>query len=179
MLDRLALVAASTSNALSPCRQVYAHRLLSAHGPLDPKQCAGDGTTESGKFDCPCSDHSEFCAVPAILELTPSTNVPTSPTGIDVLVVDDTDPTLQALRTELRPDQAEVDGILGTTVLRGAEIDVDYPHDRLIARCPGRNCSARPQLAQKADRCQINSCIKGLQDFRDIDLNGVSLPGCP
>ena len=101
-----------------------------------------------------------------------------------MLVVDDTEPTLQALRTELRPDQPEVDGILGTDVLRGAEIDVDYPHDRLLARCPGSQCSARPSLAQVGDRCQINRCIKGLPDFRDLAPAGRSpddrnLPGCP
>jgi hypothetical protein len=113
-------------------------------------------------FDCPCKNGDAFCNVPAILELTP-------PGGIDVLVVDDTDPTLQALRTELRPDQPEVDGILGTNVLRGAEIDVDYPHDRLIARCPGGNCSARPGLALAQDVCQINRCITG----------SATAPACP
>ena len=151
-LDALALVAASTSNALAPCRQVYAHHLLAK------ANCA---TAD----DCPCENTQDFCAVPAMLELSP-------PAGIDVLVVPDTDLTLQALRTELRPDQPEVDGLLGTDVLRAAEIDVDYPHDRLIARCPGGNCSARPQLAQEGDRCQINRCIYGLAD-------PTKLAGCP
>jgi hypothetical protein len=183
MLDRLALVATSTSNALSPCRQVYAHRLLSGHGPIPADQCALDGKPASGMFDCPCKDHSEFCAVPAILELTPPAGVAMPPAGIDVLVVDDSDPTLQSLRAELRPDQAEVDGILGTDVLRLAEIDVDYPHDRLLARCPGGNCRARPQLAQDQDRCQINHCIQGLLDFKYLPPTNppdpiLLLPGC-
>lgn len=143
-IDALALVAASTSNALAPCRQVYAHHLLAKAA------CTTDD-------DCPCESTKNFCAVPAILELTP-------PAGVNVLVVPDTEPTLQALRTELRPDQPEVDGLLGTDVLRAAEIDVDYPHDRLIARCPGGDCSARPQLALERDRCQINRCIYGLAD---------------
>jgi len=153
-IDGLALVAISTSNALAPCRQVYAHHLLTTY-QLTATQCERDDKGNS-LFDCPCEDGAAFCAVPAVLELTPPT-----PAGIDVLVVDDTEPTLQALRTELRPDQPEVDGILGTEALRAAEIDVDYPHDRLLARCPGNNCSARPQFAQSSDICPINRCIIG------------------
>jgi hypothetical protein len=160
-LDRLALVATSTSNALSPCRQLYAHRLLTTH-KLSDDECRRDSDGNS-KQDCPCKDGSLSCAVPAILELAPQS-------GIGVLVVSDDDPTLQALRTELRPDQAEVDGLLGTDVLRSAEIDVDYPHDRVLARCPGGNCSARPQLAQEGDVCQINRCITH-------DVNAVECPG--
>jgi hypothetical protein len=155
-IDRLALVATSSSNALAPCRQVYAHRLLSNHVVNVDRECVShDGLPP--ELDCPCKDGSEFCAVPAILELTPSA-------GLDVLVVDDTDATLQALRTELRPDQPEVDGILGTNALRDAEIDVDYPHDRLLARCRSATCSARPELAQRKDRCQINRCIAGFKN---------------
>lgn len=159
-IDRLALVAISTSNALSPCRQLYAHRLLTTYA-LPPDLCQVNSNGVS-LFDCPCKDGSPLCPVPAIVELTP-------PAGIDVLVVSDDDPTLQALRAELRPDQPEVDGLLGTNALRTAEIDVDYPHDRLLARCPGGNCSARPQLAQASDICQINRCITGR----------VTAPNCP
>jgi hypothetical protein len=144
-IDGLALVASSTSNALAPCRQVYAHHLLAN------RDCA------PGEDDCPCEDGSTFCAVPAILELTAPPPAP----GIDVLVVDDTNPTLQALRTELRPDQPEVDGLLGIDVLRAAEIDVDYPHDRLIGRCTSTGCAARPQLAEARDRTQIQGCLAG------------------
>jgi len=104
-------------------------------------------------LDCPCKDGKLFCAVPGILELMPA-----SPASINLLVVPDTDMTLQALRAELRPDQPEVDGILGTEVLSNAEIDVDYPHDRLLARCTGSTCLARPQFAQDSDICQINRC---------------------
>lgn len=151
-LDRMALVGPSISNGLSPCRHIYAHHMLS-DGPL--AQNAPNMTcSDLPGMDCPCKDGSSFCAVPAIVELTP-------PAGIDVLVVPDSDSTLQALRTELRPDQPEVDGILGTFSLHGAEIDVDYPHDRLIARCSPPGCRVRPQLTQEDDRCRINGCIYG------------------
>src|SRR5204862_7118211 len=102
---------APSSNSLAPCRQLYAHRLFSALGPIQSADCAGSGQTGGDQIDCPCKDGSSFCAVPATFELAPQG-------GVDVLVVDATEPTLQALRTELRPDQPEVDGILGTHVFR-------------------------------------------------------------
>jgi hypothetical protein len=141
-INRLALVARSTSNPLSPCRQIWAHDLLLR------RECAAP------EEDCPCKDGSDFCPVPAVLALNP-------PAGLDVLVVSDIDPTLQALRTELRPDQPEVDGLLGTNALRTAEIDVDYPHDRLLARCTRGNCTARPQLSERRDRTQVAGCLAG------------------
>lgn len=154
-IDRLALVASATSNPQSPCRQIYAHRLLTMHGRIPQEQCAKDGDTADNVtlFDCVCKNDNDFCDAPAFLELAP-------PERIELLVVPDSDPTLQALRTELRPDQAEVDGLLGTNVLRGAEIDVDYPHDRLIARCTTASCTARPQLARESDRTQIMGCLR-------------------
>jgi hypothetical protein len=157
-IDAIALVAAASSNSLAPCRQVYAHQFLASHDCSSASQAQMDE-------DCPCENGDTFCPVPAILQLTP-------PPGIDVLVVPDTDPTLQALRTELRPDQQELDGVLGTDALRTAEIDVDYPHDRLIARCAGAGCVARPQLVDTAYRCQVNRCM----DNDASDQN--TLPGC-
>jgi len=172
-INRLALVAAPTSNSLSPCRQIYAHRLLTTY-KLTNADCTIDPNTGISPRDCPCKDGSLFCAVPAILELTPEA-------GIDLLVVPDTDTTLQALRAELRPDQPEVDGILGTEALRNAEIDVDYPHDRLLARCPGTSCLARPQLAQDRDVCQINRCITAGQNTGGCGgvLPSIPLPPTP
>jgi hypothetical protein len=153
-INQMALVGASISNGLSPCRHIYAHHML-ADG-LVAQNPSMNCNAVTG-MNCPCKDGSSFCAVPAILELTP-------PASIPVLVVPDTEPTLQALRTELRPDQPEVDGLLGTDALRGAEIDVDYPHDRLIARCNQPGCLVRPQLTQEGDRCRINGCIYGPVD---------------
>ena len=159
-IDAITLVAAASSNSLAPCRQVYAHQFLAAHN------CA-DNAHDRGSEDCPCESGDQFCPVPAVLDLTP-------PAGVTLLVVPDTDPTLQALRTELRPDQQEIDGVLGTDVLRTAEIDVDYPHDRLLGRCPGAGCVARPQLALQDDRCQVNKCMD-----HDATFPQDALPGCP
>jgi hypothetical protein len=142
-INRLTLVSNSSSNPLSPCRQIYAHQFFF------PGDC-----DDRPDLECPCKSGDVFCAVPAMLALDP-------PTGLAVLVVADTDPTLQALRTELRPDQPEVDGVLGTDALRTAEIDVDYPHDRLVARCAAGGCIARPQFAENTDaeRTQLRRCV--------------------
>jgi hypothetical protein len=143
----LALVGNPTATTpRAPCRQVYAHHKMTVANcfPSDP--------------DCPClstdPNNGTFCSVPAIVELAP-------PGGLDVLVVSDADDTLQALRTELRPDQAEVDGILGADALRTLELDVDYQHDRALVRCTDlASCGVRPQLLQAADRGFIvGDCI--------------------
>ena len=139
-VSSLALVGNSTTNPRAPCRQVYAHHLLAA------------GDCEPG-FDCPCLGGPTFCPVPAIIELTPA--VP-----LDVLVVPDDDPTLQALRTELRPDRPEVDGILGTAALTALELDLDYQHNRALGRCSDVTaCAARPELSYEDRRATVESCL--------------------
>ncbi len=141
-IPSLALVGSTTSNTRAPCRQVFAHHMLTE------RNCqTGD--------DCPCPgdiSQNPFCPVPAVMELAPAG-------GIGVLIVDDTEPTLQALRTELSPDQPEVDGILGLDAMRLAEIDIDYPHDRVLGRCTPPLCTARPELAAEGNRTQIKGCL--------------------
>jgi hypothetical protein len=143
----LALVAMSNADPRAPCRQVWASRLMVE------RDCNLDGSD-----DCPCAPGSFTCGVPAVTELT-------IPVGLDVLVVSDADPTLQALRTELRPDQPEVDGVLAASALRGLELDIDYPHDRLLARCTDPTaCTARPQLTSGcssdcSDRTHVRGCL--------------------
>jgi hypothetical protein len=142
-LPSIALVGNSPSNPRAPCRQMWASHLLAARDCMP-----GD--------DCPCTDGATFCGVPALVELEPAT-------GIPVLVVADTDPTLQALRTELRPDRPEVDGILGTSALEAMELDIDYTHDRLLGRCVDRTtCGARAALPDRAARSYVNGCLDGL-----------------
>ena len=155
-LPRLALVATTGSNPGSPCHELYAHRYMMV-ADCPPMDSA-----------CPCTDETS-CAAPAVVELGP----PTAPGKLDVLVVEDSEPVLQALRAELRPDAAEVDGILGTDALHALQIDVDYPHNRVLARCARSNpdagvdagpdagtaaCLARPQLA-KGNRAAVAQCL--------------------
>jgi hypothetical protein len=138
-LPSLALVGNLGSNPRAPCRQVYAHHLLTG------RDCAhGD--------DCPCGT-DRFCPVPAIVEIAPPLRIP-------VLIVPDSDPTLLALRTELRPDRPEVNGILGTDALHTLELDIDYSHDRVLARCVDRtSCGARVTLAEPDSRRWVTGCL--------------------
>jgi hypothetical protein len=155
-IPSLALVADSAGNPLAPCREVYASHLLAQ----DDCQ-AGD--------DCPCTG-ATFCLVPAIVEIAPQTPKP----GIEFLIVADDNDTLQALRAELRPDQPEVDGLLGTSAMRTFELDIDYPDNQLLARCNEQElvrhgtlaCKARPEIDLQGDtgargsvRKTIDACI--------------------
>ncbi|NVB78257.1 MAG: hypothetical protein HOV81_07680 [Kofleriaceae bacterium] len=139
-IPSIALVGNSSSNPRAPCRQMYASHLLAK------QDCqVGD--------DCPCGVGPAFCPVPAVVELAPAARIP-------VLVVPNDNETLQALRTELRPDRPEVDGILGTSAFRDVEIDIDYTHDRLLARCIDREtCGARTVLADPQNRTFLNGCL--------------------
>jgi len=138
-VSNMALVARSSSTPRAPCRHVYAQHLF-----LE-RFCAPDD-------DCPCENGKTFCQLPAMVELTPAA-------GLEVLVIPDDDPTLQALRAELRPDQAEVDGILGTSALQALEMDVDYPHDRVLARCTTADCTMRIAFLHGRDFVDVKRCL--------------------
>jgi hypothetical protein len=161
IIPNLALVANSTATPRAPCRQVYASHLL----------MTSNCTDVNDSDECPCYDpthstHAAFCPVPAVVELAPAG-------GLPMLVIDDTDPTLQALRDELTPNEPQIDGILGTSALPSMLLDVDYPHSRLVARCSdATTCVARPELAGTTDntglcqRQQIDNCL-GLPPLGD------------
>jgi hypothetical protein len=138
-IDRIALVGRDDDNR-GPCRQVYAHHLLSV------RDC-----TSSDR--CPCNSGERRCSVPSVFELAPAT-------PIAVLIVADDDPTLQALRAELRPETAEIDGILGTAALAATSIDVDPPDNRLLLRCEGAGCISRPALITSGDRKTVTTCLE-------------------
>jgi hypothetical protein len=143
-IPSLALVSNFSANPRAPCRQVWASHLLAAR------------TCQPGD-DCPCTDGKSFCSTPAMVELAPPSKM------ISFLIVSDSEPVLQALRAELRPDRPEVDGILGADVLTSVELDLDYAHDRMLARCTDTNaCSGRTLLAEDnpdSTRFFVNGCL--------------------
>jgi hypothetical protein len=67
---------------------------------------------------------------------------------VEVAIVADTHPHLQALRNELRPEIADVGGLLGMAALGPLVVDLDYPSSRVLVRCaaPGAGCVARPRV---------------------------------
>lgn len=138
-IKNLALVARSSSTPRAACRHVYAHHLL-----LERNCTIGD--------DCPCEDGDAFCPLPALVEIAPAA-------GVEVLVIPDDNSTLQALRAELRPNQPEVDGILGLSALRALEVDIDYPDARVLARCTADDCTMRTALPEESERENVRACL--------------------
>ena len=68
------------------------------------------------------------CRAAAVTDVRP-------PGGLPFVIVGDELRLLQALRIELRPTVAEVDGILGASALVNARVDLDYPNGRVLWRC--------------------------------------------
>jgi hypothetical protein len=151
-MNRMALVA-EASDERGPCGERFLNDYLTRHDScdgLEPK-------------DCLCPEDQDFCRVAGMAEIA----VPADPAGYDgfaVAVVPDDNPTLQALRNELRPDLPEVSGILGINALADVIVDVDYPNDRMFLRCaPGvddTRCVVRPWVLTRAflDE-QTRSCL--------------------
>lgn len=141
-VSSIALVGKSTKRGA--CGDVYAHRYLTFSDELS--RCA------PAQPNCPCDDLP--CGAPAVVEL---------PTAVPVLVIADAEPLLLGLRTELRPDEAEVDGVLGTDVLARLSVDIDYPNNRLLARCAapadGATCLARPEYPNRDRLDRVRRCL--------------------
>jgi hypothetical protein len=86
---------------------------------------------------CSCTGDSPDCSAGAAAELRRE---------VPVVILDDAHPLLQGIRNELRPNFAEVDGLIGMETLGSFRLDVDYPGSRLIFRCAGGQCMHRPHI---------------------------------
>lgn len=143
-IDRFAIVGTDSAPP-SACQQVYGHHLMAVR---DCTEAEADGV------DCPCEDDTgdKRCQVAAVAELAPAD-------PIEFVVVPDEHPLLQALRAELRPEQPEVDGILGVDALATTSFDVDYPNNRLLIRCVAAGCVPRPKFINVDSRQVIAACV--------------------
>jgi len=77
---------------------------------------------------------------------------------VEVVVLDDTRPLIQGLRQELSPYVADVDMVLGGSILQHFEVDLDYPAARLILQCAEHVAPTRCQVlpfcsATESPRC--------------------------
>lgn len=85
-----------------------------------------------------CDDHR--APVTSLVELGGPPDDPTVADDlIDVLVVPDTARILQSANIDLRNATAQVDGVIGVSLLRRLHTVIDYPQNRLVLSCP---CSA-------------------------------------
>ncbi|HRC55294.1 MAG TPA: hypothetical protein PKU97_05180, partial [Kofleriaceae bacterium] len=134
-LPALTLVGQATDRGA--CGEVYWHKVL-----LED-DCEPQNRTKL------CTAKKERCGAPAMVELS---------RPVQVLVIADAEPLLAGLRTELHPETPEVDGVLGTELLRSLELDIDYPNNRLLARCSAAQCTIFPDLPN-LDTCErARSC---------------------
>jgi len=133
-------------DARSPCEERRAALLMNERGSCQ------------SATPCPCPDQTTSCETDAAVDLEP-------PAGIPVAVLPDSHPLLQGLREELRPGQAEVDGLLGLDALRALRLDIDYPGSRLLVTCgegdgstPRPPCTAYTQVARPATGDAASRC---------------------
>lgn len=150
-MNRMALVA-EASDERGPCGERFLNDYLTRRDScdgLEPEQCQ-------------CPQDQDFCRAAGMVEVALPRDE-TGHQGFEVAVVPDDDPTLQALRNELRPELPEVSGILGVNVLADVIVDVDYPNDRMFLRCaPGvdnRSCVVRPWVLTRKFLQQSKACL--------------------
>jgi len=92
--------------------------------------------------------------------------------AIEVTIIADAEPLLQALRAEIRPEGPEVDGIIGAGTLKSVRFEIDYRSQpaRFIASClqsptPGRTCRAVGRCPRLPGAGSSIACY-GLQSYR-------------
>jgi hypothetical protein len=143
-----------------PCRELFLNRVMSTRACEDP---------ESGISPCPCPGQAPFCSTAAAVDLDRS---------IDVAVLDDGHPVLQALRDELRPEAPELDGILGTQALGPLRLELDYFNDRMVMRCmAGEECETLPAVRNEGtipalEACRMQAADAGAADAGPADGGG-------
>ncbi|MBI4511112.1 MAG: hypothetical protein HY698_15885 [Deltaproteobacteria bacterium] len=132
-LDRIAL-AADESESRSPCQELHVTRLMRCNA------------CEGSSFRCSCENGSPACSAGAIVELSLADGM-----GFPVAVMRNDEKYIQGLRNEMRPDVADVDGLMGASLLAHLVADVDYRNARIIIRCKspalaGVTCMTTPRL---------------------------------
>jgi hypothetical protein len=138
-----------------PCRELYLNRVMASRACDDP---------DSGIGECPCPNGGNFCSTGAAVALDRS---------IDVAVLDDGHPVLQALRDELRPQTPELDGILGTAALSSLRLELDYINDRMVMRCLSPDgCQTLPAVRSTQARDDLDACREEEEDLPDAGPPG-------
>jgi hypothetical protein len=127
------------SDRRGPCRELYANARMRSE-----RTCSDD------IVDCPCPDSQDSCKAGAAIEITRT---------IQVAVVDDALPLLQALRDELRPRVPELDGVIGVDALSDLRVEFDFPNNRLLMRClDTENCFTRQQVRSPNTLLVLDKC---------------------
>jgi hypothetical protein len=156
VLEDMAIVGEASATR-GPCSERYANDFLSRCRSCDETTIA-----------CPCGDR-EFCQAGAVVEIAGP---------LVAAVIPDSEPVIQALRAELRPDLPEVSGIIGVAAMEALELDVDYPNNRLLARCMDPlACRVRPAVLNAASLSQTRACLPATMQVCQDVANGIET--CP
>ena len=109
-----------------------------------------------------CDDH--LAPTAAFVEIGGGARSPAEPEdAVAALVVPDSSPMLQSANVDLRNSSAQVDGIVGISLLRRLQTVIDYPQRRLSFTC---RCTAEGE-AGGLQRCQT---------YRGVSYNAAD--GC-
>ena len=120
-----------------------------------------------------CDDH--LASVAAFVEVGGSSGPGEPVDTVTALVVPDASPILQSANIDLRNSSAQVDGVLGISLLRRLQTLIDYPQHRLelTCRCTASGENGMPQRCQTyrgisynaADGCSPNSTLLVPRNF--------------
>jgi hypothetical protein len=150
----------------TPCLREACLENLAREASLTADRCAYTGM----EVDRACDDHQ--APVAAYVEVGGPADEPGLPDdGIEVLVVPDSSRVLQAVNIDLRNTTAQVDGVIGVSLLSRLHTVIDYPQTRveLVCRCgqtPRRICRTyRGVSFHDADACVPNSTVVIPPDF--------------
>ena len=144
VVPRVSLVGTDPQEPRGPCRETWASVFL---------ETADNREVCLPNVECPCRARDRACRAPSVVMLDPVAGVP-------FIVVPDTTPLIQDLRAELRPVVGEIDGVLGTDMFAGIQLDVDYPNQRLLWRCIAtEGCAVRPQFTGMNGQQDFTQCL--------------------
>jgi hypothetical protein len=137
-ISSLALAGADSSER-GACEELHLHRAMR----LD--------ACRRGEMEvCPCPGGAMTCRADAVVDLGGP---------LQVAIIPDDDPLLQALRSELRPGFADIGGILGASALFGHRVELDYPNNRILFSCVGPDCATYPAIRSDETMPEIAHCF--------------------
>lgn len=157
--QRYALPKVDTNETLdNDCEREACLQNLSRQSELTLRRCGYTGMdTERA-----CDDHQ--AATMAYVEIGGGARGPGDPEDtVSAVVVPDSSPILLSANVDLRNSSAQVDGVLGLSLLRRLQTVIDYPQRRLALTC---RCDA-PGDAGGSQRCQT---------YRGVSYNAAD--GC-
>jgi hypothetical protein len=166
-LAALALV--GREGLLSACGELARSRRLRAHPPPDGACDSGARPRPGDCLQLLSTGGSDICGSPdrcndmnqpaaAYIELTEP---------LDLYLVDDAVPILVEANNDVRPRLSDIEGVIGSELLKRLEAQIDYPNRRIIAHCaPGTSgCTTYPRLACATGSTRVGDCGPDARDL--------------